>query len=43
MVTMDDYIKINKSADKVSKRLLKTVNESLPTSIKWKKPNYWVY
>ena len=37
MVTMDDYIKIDKSADKVSKRLLKTVNGCLPTSIKWKK------
>lgn len=36
MVTMDEYREIDKSADKVSKSLSKTVNGSLPASLKWK-------
>ena len=37
MVTMDEYREIDKSADKVSRSLSKTVNGSLPASLKWKK------
>lgn len=37
MVTLDEYKKIDSSADKVSKSLKKTVNGKLPTSLKWKK------
>lgn len=37
MVTMEEYASIDKSANKISKSLCKTVNGSLPVSLKWKK------
>lgn len=37
MVTIDEYRVIDRSADKVSKSLSKTVKGSLPASLKWKK------
>ena len=37
MVNLDEYRSVDKSADKASKSLCKTVKGNLPTSIKWKK------
>lgn len=37
MVSMDEYVSIDKSADRISRSLRKTVKGSLPTSLKWKK------
>lgn len=37
MVTIEEYASIDKSADKISKSLSKTVKGNLPVSVKWKK------